>query len=171
MHFEIPWKTCSANKAVSVSKWSQTSRPANFEGHISHNCILYVWIENATSLKTDSRNRKEPYSDLFTKRKKPYSMSLEIRTKYLLSHWVRLFYFVCNKKERNRNLASQYLHKNPCPFAVKGAFISPISSESQWLPATFVVRQKISFSCRLTNIINKRQKVSRKINTIFRLMI
>ena len=82
MHFKIPWKTCNANKPVSVSKWSQTSRPANFEGHIiPHNCILYVLIENATSLRTDSRNRKEPYSDLFTKRKEPYSRSLEIRTK------------------------------------------------------------------------------------------
>ena len=69
-------------KHVSVSKRSQTSRPANFEGHIiPHICILYVWIENAKSLRTDSRNRKEPYSDLFTKRKEPYSRSLEIRTK------------------------------------------------------------------------------------------
>ena len=32
MHFKIAWKTCIANKPVSISKWSQTSRPANFEG-------------------------------------------------------------------------------------------------------------------------------------------
>ena len=138
MHFKIPWKTCNA-KPVSVGKWSQTSRPANFESHIiPHNCILYVWIENVTSLRTDSRNRKEPYSDLFTKRKEPYSRKLEIRTKIC----VRLFYFVCNEKERNWNLGSHYLHKNPRPFAVKEAFISPISSKSQWLPTIFVVCEK-----------------------------
>ena len=103
---------------------------------------FYVLIENATSLRTDSRGCKEPYSDLFTKRKEPYSRSIEIRQKCLLSHCVRQFYFVCNEKDRNWNLASHYLQKNPCPFAVKGAFISLISSESQWLPAIFVVCDK-----------------------------
>ena len=34
--------------------------------NIPYNCILYVWIENATLLRTDSQNRKEPYSDLLT---------------------------------------------------------------------------------------------------------
>ena len=72
----------SQQVGFSQYKLSQTNFSASFEGqNIPHNCILYVWIENATSLSTDSWYRKEPYSDLFTKRKEPYSRSLETRTK------------------------------------------------------------------------------------------
>ena len=142
MHFKIPWKTCNA-KPVSVSKWSQTSRPANFEGHIiPHNCILYVWMENATSLRTRQSESQRAIQWPLYETQGAIQKVFEIRTKYLLSHCVRLFYFVCNEKERNWNLGSHYLHKSPRPFAVKGTFISPISSKSQWLPAIFVVCEK-----------------------------
>ena len=88
-------KTCGPKKSISVSKWSQTSCPANFEGqNIPHNCILYVCIYTMPHRQEPTVGiAKGSYSDLFTKRKEPYSRSLEIRTKissYTLGHYFTL---------------------------------------------------------------------------------